>query len=290
MKKLTLILFLIAIFNAPAGRCQDLMGMLGSDSVNTDNFIRSTFRINHLVLGQSVETLDKGSLNFIISHHFGKINEGSYTFFGLDQSTIRIGLDYGICSRLSVGVGRSSFQKTFDGNIKFKILRQKKSGMPVTVTYFGSMVVNSMHWDDPVRKNYFTSRLSYVNQLLIASKIGKVFSVQIMPTHVHKNLVKLIADQNDIFAIGAGMSYKVFKRMSVNAEYYHLLPGNTAKEFDNSLSLGVDLETGGHIFQLFLTNSHPLFERGFITETQGKWTKGDIYFGFNITRVFSFAK
>ena len=275
---------------ANSGRCQDLMDMFGTDSSKTKEFTSATFKTTHLVIGQTIETVPKGNMNFIISHHFGKVNEGSYTLFGLDQSTIRIGLEYGVTKRLSLGVGRSTFEKTFDGNVKFKILRQKKSSMPLTVVYFGAITINSMHWEDPVRKNYFTSRLAFANQLLIASKISKELSVQIMPTHIHKNLVKLLADQNDIFAIGTGMRYKIAKRISVNAEYYYLLPGNTAKEFKNSLSIGVDLETGGHVFQLFFTNSHPLFERGFITETTGTWGKGDIYFGFNITRTFTLIK
>ena len=159
----------------------------------------------------------------------------------------------------------------------------------MTMTYFASMTINSLHWTDPRRVNYFSSRLAYIHQLLIATRIGTKLSLQLMPTLVHKNLVALRIDQNDIPVMGGGMSIKVRKHISVNAEYYYILPGQAAKEANNSLSLGVDIETGGHIFQLFLTNSHPLFERGFITETQGKWTKGDIYFGFNISRAFSIA-
>jgi hypothetical protein len=287
MRKFSTLFILFTIFIIPTSNSQDLMGMLGSDSSKTKEAITATFKTTHLVIGQSIETVAKGNLYLVISHHFGKINEGAYTYFGLDQSTIRLGIEYGILRWLSLGIGRNTYQKTYDGNIKIKILRQKKSGIPFTVTYFGGMSVNSMHWEDPARKNYFTSRLGYVNQLLIASKITNDLSLQIMPTHVHKNLVKLKADQNDIFAVGAGMRFKFTSRMSLNAEYYHLLPGQTAKDFDNSLSIGVDIETGGHVFQLFLTNSHPLFERGFITETSGTWAKGDIYFGFNITRTFT---
>jgi opacity protein-like surface antigen len=291
MRKELQLIILLSIFIAPLARCQeDMMNMFGPDSSKKNEFTTATFKTTHLVIGQSIETVAKGNMNFTISHHFGKINEGYYTLWGLDQSTIRLGLEYGINNRISVGVGRSSYQKTYDGNVKIKIVRQKKSGIPLTVTYFGEMTINSLHWEDPARVNYFTSRMAYVNQLLIASKITSGLSVQLMPTHVHKNLVKLIADQNDIFAVGAGMRYKFSKRMSVNSEYYYLLPGKTADDFYNSLSVGVDIETGGHVFQLFFTNSHPLFERGFITETEGSWGKGDIYFGFNITRTFTLKK
>jgi len=284
------LILLLSFFIASSGYGQDLMNMLGKDSTSSEARSIETFRSNHIILGQSVETIDKGNLNFMISHHFDKLSSGSYNFFGLDMSTIRFGLDYGISNWLSVGIGRSTYEKTFDGNLKFRLLRQKKDGVPFSVTYYGGMAVNSLQWAVPGRKNYFTSRLSYVNQLLISSRIGTELSLQLMPTHVHKNLVALKIDQNDIFAMGGGMSCKILKHLSVNAEYYYLLPGQAAKEAINSLSLGIDIETGGHIFQLFLTNSHPLFERGFITETQGKWNKGDIYFGFNLSRAFAIGK
>ena len=269
-------------------KSQDLMDLLGKDT--TKELTTATFKTTHLIIGQSVENVGKGSLNVLISHHFGKVNDGLYNFFGLDQSTIRLGVEYGITNRLEAGIGRSSLQKTADGYVKYKILRQNNIDMPLTVTYFGGMAMNTLKWADPTRKNFFTSRLSFVNQLLIARKFTEDLSLQLMPTHVHKNLVPRIVDQNDVFAVGAGGRYKFTRRMSVNAEYYYLLPGQSAKDFQNSLSLGVDLETGGHVFQLFFTNSQPLFERGFVSETQGKWNKAEIFFGFNIIRTFGIVK
>jgi len=162
--------------------------------------------------------------------------------------------------------------------------------MPLSVSYYGNTAVNTLKWEDPARENYFTSRLAFVNQILIARKLNERLSLQTMPVFVHKNLVPAIADQNDSYAIGVGGRYKLTKRVSVNAEYYYLMPGKTADDNENSLSLGFDIETGGHVFQLFLTNSQPLFERGFITETQGRWNKGEIYLGFNIIRTFSLLK
>jgi hypothetical protein len=199
-------------------------------------------------------------------------------------------LEYGVTDKLEVGLGRSTYQKTIDGFVKYKILRQNNMKMPMSISYFGSLAINTLKWEDPTRDNFFSSRLSFVNQLLIARKFNNNLSLQIMPSFVHKNLVKRVIDQNNIFALGGGGRYKLTKRLSVNAEYYHLLPGQTADDFDNSLSLGVDIETGGHVFQLFFTNSQPLFERGFIAETQGKWNKGDVFFGFNIIRTFTVVK
>lgn len=287
-KNITLFSFFL-LFISQNIKSQDLMDLLGNDKPSKE-FATAAFKTTHLILGQSIENVAKGHLNFIIAHHFGRINEGSYNFWGLDQSTIRIGLEYGITDKLEVGLGRSSYQKTIDGFVKYKILRQNNMNMPISISYFGGMAINTLKWEDPTRDNFFSSRLSFVNQLLIARKFNDKLSLQLMPSFVHKNLVKRVIDQNNIFAIGGGGRYKLTKRLSVNAEYYQLLPGQTADDFDNSLSLGVDIETGGHVFQLFFTNSQPLYERGFITETQGKWNKGDVFFGFNIIRTFAVVK
>ena len=287
-KNITLFSFFL-LFISQNIKSQDLMDLLGNDKPSKE-FATAAFKTTHLILGQSIENVAKGHLNFIIAHHFGRVNEGSYNFWGLDQSTIRIGLEYGITDKLEVGLGRSSYQKTIDGFVKYKILRQNNMNMPISISYFGGMAINTLKWEDPTRDNFFSSRLSFVNQLLIARKFNDKLSLQLMPSFVHKNLVKRVIDQNNIFAIGGGGRYKLTKRLSVNAEYYQLLPGQTADDFDNSLSLGVDIETGGHVFQLFFTNSQPLYERGFITETQGKWNKGDVFFGFNIIRTFAVVK
>lgn len=288
MQKITSLFLLLACLLTQSAKSQDLLDMLGDPT--SKEYTTATFKTTHLILGQSIENVAKGNLNFIISHHFGRINEGSYNFWGLDQSTIRLGVEYGLTDKIELGLGRSTYQKTIDGFVKYKILRQDNQKMPVSVSYFGSMAINTLKWDDPTRENFFSSRLSFVNQILVAKKFNNNLSLQIMPTHVHKNLVKRVIDQNNIFAVGAGGRYKLTQRFSVNAEYYYLLPGQTADDFDNSLSLGVDIETGGHVFQLFFTNSQPLFERGFITETQGKWNKGDVFFGFNIVRTFTIVK
>jgi opacity protein-like surface antigen len=270
---------------------QDLMDILGDDKPKTE-YTYATFKAIRIVNGQSVENPASGVLLFMVSHHFGKLNSGAYNFFGLDQSTIRLGLDYGINDFLSVGVGRSSWEKTYDASFKLKILRQSSGdrNMPVSLSLYSSIALNSLKFQDPTRKNYFTSRLAFTNQLLIARKFTNSLSLQLSPTIVHKNLVATAAEQNDIFAVGFGGRYKLTKRLSLNAEYFYLLPGNTADNFQNSFSVGFDIETGGHVFQLHFTNTQPMFDRAFITETTGKWKKGDIFFGFNISRVFTIKK
>lgn len=270
---------------------QDLMDVFGKEKPTTD-YTYATFKTTRIVSGHSVENPANGVLLFMISHHFGKVNSGAYDFFGLDQATIRLGLEYGINDFLSAGIGRSTYQKSYDGFLKAKVLRQSKGArnIPVTLTLFSSMDIFSLKWQYPERKNYFTSRMAFVNQVLIARKFNDHLSLQLAPTFIHKNLVPAKSDGNDTYAVGIGGRYKLTQRISLNAEYFHVLPGTVADNFENPLSIGFDIETGGHVFQLHFSNAQPMFERAFLTETIGKWSKGDIYFGFNISRVFTLKK
>ncbi len=291
--KITAIFFAFFVLTGYSSQvfAQDLLDLLGEEEPVT-NYTYATFKTTRIINGHSIENPADGVLLFMISHRFGKLNSGAYDFFGLDQATIRLGLEYGIGDRLSIGIGRSSYQKAFDGFLKFKLLRQSsgEKNMPVTATWFSSMDLFSLKWQNTERKNYFTSRLSYVHQLMIARKFNDYLSIQITPTFIHKNLVSSTTDDNDTYAMGMGGRFKLTQRVSFNAEYFYLLPGSVSESFINPLSLGFDIETGGHVFQLHFTNAQPMFERGFITETRGKWKNGDIYFGFNISRVFTLKK
>lgn len=250
----------------------------------------ATFKASRIVNGQSIEGPAKGNLIFVVSHQFGRINQGAYELFGLDQARIRLGFEYGITAWMAVGIGRSSLNKTFDGFIKLKLLRQSAGlkAFPVSVSYFANIALNSLKWAEPERKNYFSSRLSYAHQFLVARKFNRWLSLQITPTMIHRNLVQTRKDQNNVFALGVGGRMKISNRTSVNFEYFYLLPGQTADDFENSLSIGFDIETGGHIFQLYLTNSQGMIEEYFVAQTTGKWLDGDIHFGFSITRTFDF--
>ncbi|MDX9906185.1 MAG: DUF5777 family beta-barrel protein [Bacteroidales bacterium] len=289
--KIYLLPVLLLIFSTVASG-QDLMDMLGDDEANTTDYTYATFKATRIINGQSIELPPKGALNFVISHHFGRINQGAYEFFGLDQANIRFGFEYGFTDWLSAGIGRTSVNKTYDGSLKAKILRQSsgKRNMPITLTWFSNATISSLKWQEPDRKNYFTSRMEFAHQLLIARKFGSRVSLQLMPTYVHRNLVETIADENDVFAVGAGGRIKITNRMAVTGEYYYVLPGKTADDFHNSFSIGLDLETGGHVFQVYLTNSQGLIEEQFIPKTSGNWGDGDIHVGFNINRTFQIVK
>jgi len=265
----------------------DLMGLLGNNEET--EYATATFKTTRLLNGHSIENQAAGVLDFRINHRFGNLNGGTYEWFGLDQANVKLGLDYGVLPWLMVGLGHTNVDKTYDGFIKAKILRQStgKKNMPISMTYVTSSAVTTLKWTNPNRNNYISSRYSYTHQLLIARKFSNATSIQIMPTLVHRNLVDSLKYKNDVLVIGIGGRQKLTKRMSINAEYYYVLPNQINKIYDNSLSLGLDIETGGHVFQLSCTNSRGMTDPQFLTQTQGKWTKGAIRFGFNISRVFT---
>jgi len=271
---------------------QDLMDMLNDDESDKVDYTSATFKATRLICGQSIELPPTGALNFVISHHFGAINSGAYEFFGLDQANIRFGFDYGFTPWLSAGFGRTSVNKTYDGSLKVKILRQSSGAknMPLTMTFFANTAITSLKWQYPERTNYFSSRMEYAFQLLLARKFGSRLSLQLMPTFIHRNLVATIEDQNDVGAIGAGGRIKVSNRVAITGEYYYVLPGKTADDYYDAFSIGVDLETGGHVFQLYLTNTQGLIEEQFIPKTSGNWGDGYIYLSFNINRTFQIVK
>ncbi len=248
-----------------------------------------TFNSEKIINSQSVEMATPGEMTFIIQHRFGRLNEGIYELFGLDQSSIRLGLDYGIKKNLMIGVGRSSFNKTYDSYFKLRLLQQKKGGcnFPATISWYSGIAAQTIDRSTDDKEIQLADRLSYYNQLLIARKFSDNFSLQLMPSHIHINVVPTADDDNDILAIGAGGRFRISHKVSLNAEYYYILSQATADTYKNSLSFGLDIQTGGHMFQLHFTNSAGMTDNYFIGRTTGDFAKGDIQFGFNITRVFN---
>jgi hypothetical protein len=238
------------------------------------------------------ETAAQKELIFSISHRFGNVNQGVYDFFGLDQSTIRFGFEYGLSDRIDLGIGRSNFEKLYDGFIKIKLFQQKsgKRNFPFTVTLLEGMSYKTLKWTNTEVDYPTTARLYYIHELFISRKFNEKLSLQLSPVIVHRNMVETREDENTIGAIGVGGRYKITNRFTAVGEYYYLLPSNTADNYNNSLALGVEIETGGHVFQIHVTNSIGMTEKAFIPETTGKWSNGDIGIGFNIIRLFSFKK
>jgi hypothetical protein len=278
---------------APAYAQNDLLRELDRQTAPAEpltEYTQATFKSVRIINGHSVETAHKRTLHFLIGHRFGALNSGAYEFFGLDQGVIRLGFEYGITENLTIGVGRSTNDKTFDGLVKWRALRQGTGpgAYPITVTLLGTTGLSTLKFpqfaERPLR-----SRFTYTTQALIARKFSDGLAVQLMPTAIHRNLVDRETDQNTVLALGAAVRQKITKRLFLTGEYYYVLPGAAADDprYHNSLALGVDIETGGHVFQLHFTNSNGMVEQFFIPQTTGDFFNGDIYMGFNISRAFT---
>jgi hypothetical protein len=283
---------LLAGLAAPAAHAQaDLLGQLEKETTKdapATQVVDATFKSTRLINGHTVETPGEGTLVFLFSHNFGTINEGFSSLFGFDNASVRIALEYGLSDRLEVGLGRSSLDKTVDGFLKYRALRQSTGlhAMPVSVTLFTSAAVVTQSYADNFDRT-LGLRTAYTYQALIARKFSPELSLQVMPTFIHRNLVQRAGENNDVMSLGAGGRYKLTKRFSVNAEYHYLLSRFTADRQANSAGVGVDIETGGHIFQLHISNSPGMIEKQFIAETDKTFFSGNLYYGFIVSRNFT---
>lgn len=298
-------IFVFSVLIHAIGMSQDttditkmLEAEIKSSEKNKTEYITATFKTSRLVNGHSLENAARHVLDVKISHRFGTIsgaNGGAYNFFGLDNATMRLGFDYGLTHTLMVGIGRSTDYKTFDGFFKFKLLRQSKGKikMPIAVSYVPTISYETLRPGDSVLlsdlKKYPSHRLSYSNQILIGRKFSEGLSLQLMPTLVHRNFPH-DNGPHDIYALGIGGRQKIGKRTSFNVEYYYQLQSNRVPGSHDALSLGFDIETGGHVFQLHMTNSQGMTETKFVPGSPYSWGKGEILFGFNISRVFNVGK
>lgn len=250
-------------------------------------YIFQTFRGTRVVNGQSVETNPAKTITFWISHRFGNFGDGWRNIWGLDNARIRIGADYGITDRFMIGFGRSQQRATYDLFAKYRIFRQRKglSSFPFSISWFSSMSIEALELPD-LPENTFSSRIVYAHQLLIARKFGERFSLQVMPTLVHRNVVATEEESNDVFSVGFAPRIQVSKIFALIGEYHYVFPNQLADRFEDSFSLGFELNTKGHVFQISLSNASGMIERFFITETTAPWSwdLDRVRIGFNITR------
>ncbi len=290
---LFLCIIILAVKKSPA---QDIDSLLSeADNTSTD-YTSATFKSTRIINGHSIERMQAGQLDVRFSHRFGSIDEGAYTLWGLDEASIYFSGEYGITNWLMAGLGRDTYDKTYDGFLKFSCLRQSKGArtMPVSVSFLLETSVITLNPDAllgvPDQSVEFWNRVSYIYQVLVARKFTESFSFEINPTLIHSNLVLNESIPNDVFALGVGGRMKISKHVSFNGEWYHIFQPSdipTSDKIYDPLSFGFDIETGGHVFQLMVTNSLAMTEKGFITETTGQWSKTNIHLGFNISRVFA---
>jgi hypothetical protein len=301
MKKIVMILALFAANNLFAQ--EDLLKMMEEEAPSKPTPVFASFKSTRLVNLHTNEQMKAKHLDFRIQHRFQPMQidkenvYGLYNMFGVDGAVMRLGFEYGVTDKLMMGFGRSNVGKTYDLMAKYKILQQSrgKNSMPISVNYFGNIGINTLEFADKTRNNFFTSRLSFVNQLIITRKFNDYVSVAITPTMVHQNLVETKAQSHDIYALGLGASVKISRSARFNFEYIPRLNARNEKKLDgtqyyDAFAFGLDVETGGHVFQLHFTNGAGLIEQQFIAQNTNKLSLNTLRFGFNLSRVFSLEK
>lgn len=303
MKKLSILFIIISIAFSSYAQ-DDLLNMMQKEAPSKPSPTFATFKSTRVINLQSNETMKAKHLDFRIQHRFGLIDMspqnifGLYDMFGLDGARMRLSFDYGITDRIMVGAGRTD-QQIYDMNLKIKLLNQTSKGkgsVPVSIVYYADMGINTVSFTDKLRDNFFTSRLNFVNQIIITRKFNEWFSFELVPTLVHHNLIPQSSGSNDIYALGIGTSIKITRSTRFNIEYIprfnaqnQAINNNGTIAYDE-FAVGFDIETGGHVFQLQITNSQGLIEQQFITETPNKLALNTLHLGFNLSRTFSFDK
>ena len=262
---------------------QDDMLELIDDSTVSSVPVQATFKATRIVNSQSIELTRPKILEFMILHRFGSMTNGFYDLFGMDEAAIRFDLKYGINDRISLGAGRSSLNKTYDIFTKLKILKQTSGGssFPFSLALFSKIEISTIDQNLPMN-----DQLTFDIQVLAARKFNPSISIQVMPTFIHRNLVQTAEESNDLLSFGIGGRVKVTRRVSINADTFFPL-GERDESFKQSWGLGCDIETGGHVFQLMITNVQGSFESEYIENATGTFDDLNLFLGFNITRVFS---
>ncbi len=276
---------LIVLLIFSAGSKADCQNSDKSESIFQGGSYNKTFSTSRIGVSQSVMTTPRGEFHVVIQHRFGELESGAYEFFGLDAALTRFGFDYGITDWLSAGIGRTLFEKTYDLELKAVFLKQNDSNVPVSLSYYIAAMENTLKGEFPSGNNSFGSRLSFANELFIARNQG-IFSLQVAPLWLHSDYEVRTGSNLNIFAADLDGRIRISDMIGFIAEYI-IVPKNEPFITTNPLTLGFDINTGGHQFQLIFSNTQGLNEKQFLTNTVGSWSKGPIYFGFNLTRVFN---
>lgn len=282
------IISLFALCFALSGFSQDdLLDELESEVDSIDNgYVEAAFKGLKIVNFESTKLVAKKELTFIVAHRFGSVENGFDSFFGLDDAVTRLNFVFGVTDGLNIGISRSSFQKIYETSAKYRIARQQKNGFPFTIVGFNAILVNTGLSKDNLPLIKFKHRLGYTAQVLISRKVNTNFSYELAPTFFHDNYVMVNEQSNSQFALGIGGRHKLGKRWSLNLDYGLHLNRASNSPFKNPLSIGIDLETGGHVFQMHFTNAQGMNTNTFLGQGSGDWSDGNFYFGFNLSRVF----
>jgi len=285
------ILVTFIVFSFGFTFAQDSGGLLKQLDTSTEDRTVMAFKSSRLILGQSTVQLSKGELQFRVSHLFGRVSDGFDELYGLDQMyNVDLSFEYGLSNSLQIGLARSNdFDKTLQFSLKRAFIQQLTSGNPqVSFSYFGSINIKSRDYEED---RSFSDRLEYVNQLLLSRKFSDKFSAQIAPSFVYLSRANSSDHPNSLLATNLGMSMAINKSVNFNLEYVFTFPTFTSDLYDfdrNALSLGFDIEKGGHVFQVFMTNSTRVQPGRFIQQfNNDRFFKGQLHIGFSIMRSFS---
>ena len=281
---------IVCFANFSIAQEDDLLKELDSLSQEEIRFEPPAFKALQIGNLQSTKLVDKGDLYLIVAHRFGSIKGGIREFYGLDQANTKIQFLYGVHQKLQLGISRDSYEKTYSGTAKLGLFQQSDK-MPINVVLYSSIDINTLLQKTTYPGLKFFDRFAYTTQILASRRFSEKLSVEMAPIYVRQNLVdlnftKTATPQFNQILLGIGGRYKLTKRLSVNMDYVYNFSKNTNSLYKNPLTIGVDIETGGHVFQLLFTNSRASNDAAFLTEALGDWSKGDISFGFNVVRVF----
>jgi Membrane bound beta barrel domain (DUF5777) len=278
---------LVFCFFGLASAQDDLLKQLDTVKSTENQIETSAFKGLQICNMQSTKMPAKNEWYVLVSHRFGDLSQGLDNFFGLDQAYTKIGAIYGPTDWLSLGFSRQTFQKTYELAVKYKLADQIADGFPVAIVGYNTMDIRSDLKKDGNPGLQFNNRLAYTTQLLISRKFSDKFSLQIAPVFVHKNLYEPLFENKNQFLITGGGRMKISKRMSINLEYASKVGRPQYEKYNNVLTAGLDIETGGHVFQMVFSNSQAMNDVAVFTNADGVWAKGKgIYFGFNMYRVF----
>jgi hypothetical protein len=287
MKNRKILSFAMLLFAVGFTSAQDdLLNELNAEKSDAKEIEIAAFKGLQICNMQSTKLTAKGEWYMLVSHRFGDLTQGFDNFFGLDDANTKIGGIYGVTDWLSLGASRHTYNKTYELAAKYKLANQEINGFPVTIVGYNTIDVNTKLEKLLYPGIEFNDRLAFSTQLLVSRKFSNSFSFQLAPIYVHKNLYESGLEKKDQFFIGSGARYKIAKRMSLNLEYAARVSDQQGSPYQNPLTLGLDIETGGHVFQLVFSNSQAMNDVAVFTNPEGDWAGGAIYFGFNLYRVF----
>lgn len=254
--------------------------------IEEPTYASAVFKGLKVINFESTKLVAKKGFNFIVSHRFGTVKNGFQNLFGLDEAVTHLNFVYGLSDNINISASRSSNQKIYEVATKFRLVNQQAGKIPFTVVGYTSVLANTALDSDNLPKLEFKHRLSYVAQLLVSRKMNNNLSLILSPTFFHDNYLTDDFQENSQYGIGFGGRYKLGKRWSLNMEYGVHLNRSENSLYKNPFSIGVDLETGGHVFQLLFTNSQSMNTNGVFGTSTGEWGESDVYFGFNLARSF----